>query len=241
MLTLVSRDWQLQDIEKQAKIWHTRYPQLIGVCLNHNPQRTNAIFGSQTRLITGQSYLREMFAGLELQLRPDTFFQINTEVAEALLQVIIDQLDWHDNEVLIDAYCGIGTFTLPLARKVQKAIGIELHQKSIEQAKLNAKINNITNVTFHTGAVEKLLPRLNIQPNIILLDPPRKGCDLTVIDTLLTVQPQRIVYISCKPATLARDLKLLCSTNSYELISLQPADFFPQTAHVECAAFLRRL
>ena len=239
LLTLVSTDWQLKGIEKQAQTWLHRYPQLLGVALNRNPDRTNTIFGSETRCVAGQPYLQEIFAGLELQLRPDTFFQVNTEAAEALLQVIIEQLDLQGNEVIIDAYCGIGTFTLPLARRVQQAIGIEVQRSSVEQAQRNAKLNGIGNVSFAVGTVEALLPQLEVKPDIILLDPPRKGCDRAVIETLLKTQPPRLVYVSCQPATLARDLKLLCQNGSYQLTLVQPADFFPQTAHLESAAFLQ--
>ena len=239
-LTLVSTDWNLTGIEAQAQAWLDRYPQLVGVAINRNCDRTNVIFGKETRTIAGQSYLREEFAGLQFQLRPETFFQVNTEAAEALLEVFLAQLDLQGKETLLDAYCGIGTFTLPLAKRVQQAIGIEVQEASVELAQLNAGLNGITNVRFQTGAVESLLPQLETIPDVVLLDPPRKGCDRTVIETLLQTRPPRIVYISCKPATLARDLKLLCQRSDYQLTFVQPADFFPQTAHVECAAFLSR-
>ncbi len=241
LLTLVATDWNLQNLEARALHWLNRYPKLVGVCVNRNPHRTNAIFGDETRCIAGQPYLREEFGGLQFQLRPETFFQVNTEAASSLLNVILEQLSLDGDEVLFDAYCGIGTFTLPLAQRVQQAIGLEVQSASVEQAQLNAQLNGITNVTFQTGAVEKLLPQLAIAPDVVLLDPPRKGCDRAVIETLLNSSPGRIVYISCKPATLARDLKLLCETGDYQLTHVQPADFFPQTSHVECAAFLERL
>ena len=240
LLTLVSTDWNLKNLEIQAQKWLTRYPKLVGVCVNRNPNRTNAIFGDETRCVAGQPYLREEFGGLQFQLRSETFFQVNTEAAEALLNVIVEQLALQGDEVLVDAYCGIGTFTLPLAQRVRQAIGLEVQPTSVEQAQLNAQLNGIGNVIFKAGAVETLLPQLGIAPNVVLLDPPRKGCDRTVIETLLQTKPGRIVYVSCKPATLARDLKLLCQTGSYQLTHIQPADFFPQTSHVECAAFLVR-
>jgi len=115
---------------------------------------------------------------------------------------------------------------------------LEVQPEAVEQAQLNAQLNRITNVTFQVGQVETLLPQLDITPDIVLLDPPRKGCDRIVIESLLRSSPRRIVYVSCKPATLARDLKLLCQPGNYRLTKVQPADFFPQTAHVECAAFL---
>ena len=240
LLTLVSTDWNLKNLDVQAQKWLTCYPKLVGVCVNRNPNRTNAIFGDETRCIAGQPYLREEFGGLQFQLRSETFFQVNTEAAEALLNVIVEQLALQGDEVLVDAYCGIGTFTLPLAQRVRQAIGLEVQPTSVEQAQLNAQLNGIDNVMFKAGAVETLLPQLGIAPDVVLLDPPRKGCDRTVIETLLQAKPRRIVYVSCKPATLARDLKLLCQTGSYQLTHVQPADFFPQTSHVECAAFLVR-
>lgn len=236
LLTLVVKDW-IPEMATQAQKWLQRYPQLVGVAVNRNPDRTNAIFGQETRCIAGKNYIIEEFAELQFQVRPETFFQVNTEVAEALLQEISQQLNLQGHEVLLDAYCGIGTLTLPLARQVRQAIGLELQPTSVQQAQLNANLNHINNTTFQVGAVEKLLPHLAIAPDIVLLDPPRKGCDRTVIETLLQVQPSQIVYVSCKVATLARDLKFLCQTG-YHLVRVQPADFFPQTSHIECAAFL---
>ncbi|HEY9692075.1 MAG TPA: 23S rRNA (uracil(1939)-C(5))-methyltransferase RlmD [Oculatellaceae cyanobacterium] len=239
LLTLVVTDWNLPEVKEQALEWLNRYPQLVGVSLNYNPNNTNVIFGEETRTIAGLSYLTEKFAALQFQLRPDTFFQVYTEQAEALLEVIIEKLELQGNEVLLDAYCGIGTFTLPLAKHVKQAIGLEIHAASIEQARLNAEINGITNANFQVGAVEKLLPQLDIQPDIVLIDPPRKGCDRAVLNTLIEMQPRHIVYVSCKPATLARDLNILCTQGGYQLTYVQPADFFPQTSHVESAAFLK--
>ncbi|MBE9207803.1 23S rRNA (uracil(1939)-C(5))-methyltransferase RlmD [Nostoc sp. LEGE 06077] len=238
LLTLVVTEWKLAGITEQAQEWLQRYPQLVGIALNRNPERTNAIFGAETRTIAGVPYLKEKFADLEFQVRPDTFFQVSTETAEALLEVIQSELNLQGDEVLVDAYCGIGTLTLPLAQRVRQAVGLELQAEAVEQAILNADRNSIHNVTFQVGAVENLLPQMGIIPNVVILDPPRKGCDRTVIDSLLRSKPARIVYVSCKVATLARDLKLLCQGGTYTLTRVQPADFFPQTSHVEAAAFL---
>jgi 23S rRNA (uracil1939-C5)-methyltransferase len=240
LLTLVARDANLDGLEEQAQTWLTRYPNLVGVSLNLNADRTNAIFGKETRTIAGQSYLKEEFAGLKFQILPDTFFQVHTEQAEALLQVILSELDLQGTETVVDAYCGIGTLTLPIAKKVKMAIGLEVQPEAVEQAKLNAELNRLENVTIETGTVEKILPLLEIHPDIVLLDPPRRGCDPAVIQALRDMKPERIVYISCNPATLARDLKMLCESGAYKLERVQPADFFPQTAHVESASFLRR-
>ena len=240
LLTLVTTNWQLEGIEEQAQTWLQNYPQLVGVCLNQNQAKTNVIFGQETRTIAGKGYVREIFAGIELHILAETFFQVNTEAAELLLTKIEDILDLQGEELIVDAYCGVGTFTLPLARKVKRVIGIELQPSSIEQAQCNADINHINNVTFIAGAVEKSLQKLEVKPDIILLDPPRKGCDRAVIDTLLNLKPSRIVYVSCKPATLARDLRLLCQSARYKVSLVQPVDFFPQTTHVECLVLLQQ-
>ena len=240
LLTLVATDQRIPGITEQAQIWSKRYPQLVGVCLNINPDQTNIIFGHQTQTIVGKPYLTEIFGGLEFRILSDTFFQVNTAAAELLLTKIIEILNLQGYEILIDAYCGIGTFTLPLAEKVKHAIGIEVHPASIVQAKQNAEINQITNVDFYPGKVEKYLQKLNVVADIVLLDPPRQGCDRQVIETLLNLQPPTILYLSCKPATLARDLKLLCSSRIYQIQLIYPIDFFPQTSHIESFVLLTK-
>lgn len=240
LLTLVVKNGNLPGIETQAQEWLQRYPHLVGIVVNRNSDRTNAIFGKETYCIGGVPYLLEKFAGLEFQVRPDTFFQVYTETAEALLQVIQLELNLQNHEVLVDAYCGIGTLSLPLAKQVAQVVGLEVQSAAVEQAIFNAKKNGIHNVKFLVGTVEKSIQNLGIMPDVVLLDPPRKGCEINVIKSLLDLQPERIVYVSCKVATLARDLKLLCEDGRYNLTRVQPADFFPQTAHVESAAFLVR-
>lgn len=236
LLTLVVSDEDLPGLEEQAAEWMAIYPGLVGVCLNVNSERTNRVFGDRTLCVTGQAYLEEEFAGLRFHIDPHTFFQIYTEQAEALLEVMLSELDLQGHETVVDAYCGIGTLSLPIARQVKQVIGLEAQPAAVESAIANATLNQITNATFQTGKVEALLSTLDLRPDIVLLDPPRKGCSGAVIDQLLTLQASRLVYLSCNPATLARDLKRLCER--YRLTRVQPADFFPQTAHVECVAFL---
>ncbi|NEP42422.1 MAG: 23S rRNA (uracil(1939)-C(5))-methyltransferase RlmD, partial [Okeania sp. SIO2H7] len=241
---------ELPGIQTQGRQWLDRYPNLVGIGINYNSSKTNAIFGPQTDCIAGRPYLREVFGGLEFQLQADTFFQVNTEAAEALLESIIAEMNLQGGETIVDAYCGVGTFTLPLAKKLQElsdrssskgqVIGLEAQPGAIARGKINAEFNNLTNVSFFAGKVENLLPQLEVKPELVLVDPPRKGCDEGVLESLRSLEPNCIVYISCKPATLARDLQFLCRDGDYELIKVQPADFFPQTSHVECAAFLRR-
>ncbi|MEA5560708.1 23S rRNA (uracil(1939)-C(5))-methyltransferase RlmD [Planktothrix agardhii] len=254
LLTLIVTQASLPGLTEQAETWLEQYPGLQGVCLNLNPDQTNVIFGQETRCLAGHPYLKEEFGGLTFFLGSDTFFQVNTEVAEGLLEIMLQQLNLQGTERIVDAYCGIGTFTLPLASYLLKkqggsiqgsdlpqVMGLEVQETAIEQARKNAIFNQLDQVEFKLGTVQKLLPNLGYKPDIVLLDPPRKGCDRTVLETLLDMQPQHLIYISCRPATLARDLKILCETGVYELVRVQPADFFPQTSHVESMAFLRRL
>lgn len=240
LLTLVVNEGNLDGLELQAQTWLERYSGLVGVLLNINSDRTNVIFGRETQCLAGQPYLREEFANLSFQIRPETFFQVNTEMAERLLACVVTELDLQGDEVVLDAYSGVGTLTLPLAKAAKQVIGLELQPEAVQQAAVNAALNQLTNVTFRQGTVESLLPELDFQPDIVVLDPPRKGCASGAIAALRTLQPQRIVYMSCNPATLARDLKLLCADGLYTLGRVQPADLFPQTAHVECVAFLTR-
>lgn len=239
LVTLVARTGNnLTGIEEQAKVWMKANPEIVGVCLNVNGDRTNRIFGTQTRRVAGQPFLRESFAGLTIQVHPNTFFQVYTEQAEALLQVILDHLNLQGNETVLDAYSGIGTLTLPIARVAKSCLGLEVQADAVEQAIENAHLNDITNVDFQVGTVEQSLIDLEIQPDVVLLDPPRKGCEARVLQNLIERRVPRIVYVSCNAATLARDLQKLCHEGPYRLVRVKPADFFPQTAHVECAAFL---
>ncbi|MGF1567379.1 MAG: 23S rRNA (uracil(1939)-C(5))-methyltransferase RlmD [Nodosilinea sp.] len=242
LLTLVSTAPNLKDIELQAQMWMERYPNLVGVCVNLNPDKTNAIFGAETLVIEGQPYLEEEFAGLRFHIQATTFFQVNTEQAERLLEVILAELNLQGTETIIDAYCGVGTLTLPLAQRAQRCIGLESQPEAVAQGLANAGLNGIDNVEFRAGDVGTLLPKtvadLAASVDVVVLDPPRKGCDRPVLDALIALKPPRIVYMSCDPATLARDLQILHDDGGYTLTKAQPADFFPQTPHVECVAFL---
>jgi len=242
LLTLVSTTWELPGLVEQCDEWKARFPDLAGICINLNPKPGNAIWGEETRFVIGEPYLEERFANLRFHIYPNTFFQVNTEQAERLVEVILDELQLQGTETVVDAYCGIGTLTLPIAQRAQFCLGLEVQEEAVEIAVENAQLNDIQNVRFQTGTVDKLLPQVTeALPDfldVVVLDPPRKGCSDRVLDALLELHPPSIVYMSCNPATLARDLKRLCGEGGYQLRRVQPADFFPQTAHVECVAFL---
>ena len=238
LITLVAKDRSLPKLEEQAQEWLEKYPKVVGVNLNLNLPRTNRIFGDFTINIAGQNYLIEKFAGLNFSIQPTTFFQIFTEQAEIVVERMLKALQLQGTETVVDAYCGIGTLTLPIAQNVRSILGIEIQTASIQQAKVNAKLNNIQNAKFLDGNVDQRLAELAQTPDILVLDPPRKGCSEKVIEQILRLLPSKIMYLTCNPATLARDLNLLCQNGQYHLNWVQPADFFPQTAHVESLAYL---
>lgn len=240
LLTLIANCEVLSDSEAWAQRWLERYPHLRGVCLNVNTRRTNAIFGLQTYGIAGSKTIEEKLAGVAFQIDSTSFFQVYTEQAEQFFEWIAAQLHLKGNETVVDAYCGIGTLSLPLAKRVRWVTGIESHPAAVSCARANARRNDITNVKFIEGKTEFVLPEIET-PDIVLIDPPRRGCDRHALETLVEQHPARIVYISCHPATLARDLKVLTQTGRYRLDRARAADFFPQTAHVEAVVFLERI
>ncbi|MFN3926168.1 MAG: 23S rRNA (uracil(1939)-C(5))-methyltransferase RlmD [Pseudanabaenaceae cyanobacterium] len=238
LLTLVSKDAKLENLSRQAEQWLTTYRGLVGVTLNINPHRTNAILGTETKLIAGQDFVTEKLLSYTFHLRADTFFQVYTEQAEKMIQWLRDHLSLTSTTVLLDAYGGIGTIAICLANLVKQVVAIEIQPQAVKQAQHNANLNKVENIEFFTGKVEEILPQLAIKPNIVILDPPRKGCQPEVIVSLRELRPRQIAYVSCNPATLARDLQLLCGDNLFRIKKIQPIDFFPQTAHVECITLL---
>ncbi len=181
--------------------------------------------------------LHEELGGITFTLSPFSFFQTNTAQAEVLLGVIQHMLKPHAGMTILDAYCGVGAFALPLARHVRQVLAIEQDAQAVQDGQENAAINGITNVRFYTGAVEAVLPTLLPALDAAILDPPRRGCDARVLAALLERKPHRIAYVACHPGVLARDLAILLE-GGYRLIEVQPVDMFPHTPHIECVALL---
>ena len=206
--------------------WRMRCPALAGVTLP-----------SQQPAALGADHLIEELGGIAFHLRPTTFFQINSAAAEALLDLVRFGLELRGGERLLDLYCGAGAFALPLATTVAEVVGIEEYAGAIEDGRTTAETNGIANVRFEIGRVEQALGQLDGTFEAAVLDPPRRGCHPHALEQLLRLAPARIVYISCQPATLARDLKLLVA-GGYRVVSVQPVDLFPQTAHIESVCVL---
>jgi 23S rRNA (uracil1939-C5)-methyltransferase len=242
LLTLVSSHAQLAGMERWANRWLERWPELVGVCLNLQDRPTNVLLGPHTERVAGRDWIEERFAGLSLSIGADTFFQVNTPMAERVVPLLLEALQDLDPGLLLDAYCGIGTFSLPLAAAGWQVLGIELGSASVERARHNAERNQLgVRCRFEEGAVGALLGERLDDAAALLVDPPRKGLEPQALAAILATPPERMLYLSCDPATLARDLAVLAGADGpYVLRAVHPLDFFPQTSHVEALACLVR-
>ena len=207
--------------------------------ININTEKTNIILGNRTVTVYGSPYLTDSMNGIRFRISLPSFYQVNTLQAERLYQKALNLLG-DGYETVFDLYCGIGTLTLHLARNAKKVYGIESCEPAVEDAKMNQQLNGIQNVTFLCGKAEEEVPKLiakGMMPDAVVVDPPRSGCDPSLLATLLTAHPKKIVYISCNPATLARDMKILFESGYYA-DTVYPYDLFPRTTHVETLALL---
>lgn len=213
------------------------------ICLNINTSKTNVILGDRIVGLWGEPYITDYIGSIKYRISPLSFFQVNPVQTEKLYSIAMDYADLHGNEVVWDLYCGIGTISLFLAEKAKQVYGVEIIPQAIEDARTNAEINGIKNVEFFVGAAEEILPgkykEENIKADVIVVDPPRKGCDQSLLDTILSIEPEKIVYVSCDPATLARDLKYLCESK-YEIKKVRAVDQFGHSVHVETVVLLSK-
>ncbi|NLK98641.1 MAG: 23S rRNA (uracil(1939)-C(5))-methyltransferase RlmD [Epulopiscium sp.] len=219
----------------------TKIPNMKSIVLNHNTQKTNVILGDKITTLWGQDYITDYIGDVKFEISPLSFFQVNPMQTKVLYDKALEYAQLNGDEVVWDAYCGIGTISLFLAKKAKKVYGVEIVEAAIEDARRNAKINNIDNVEFFVGKAEEVIPALyeekGIKADVIVVDPPRKGCDEALLETMAKMEPKRIVYVSCDPGTLARDLKIL-SEQGYKVEEAQPVDMFAHSVHVECVVLM---
>ena len=217
---------------------------MTSITLNVNREKTNVIMGQETLPLWGQDYITDYIGNVKYQISPLSFYQVNPVQTEKLYGTALEYAGLDGEETVWDLYCGIGTISLFLAQKAKKVYGVEIVPPAIEDARQNAKINGFTNAEFFVGKAEEVLPekykKEGIYADIIVVDPPRKGCEEVVLETMVKMQPKRIVYVSCDSATLARDLKYL-REHGYQLTKAKAVDMFPHTGHVESVVQLSRV
>ena len=233
----------LPDEEELVKMLLEACPQIKTVVVNSNTEKTNVIMGKRCRNIYGGGYIEDILCSQTFRISPLSFYQVNHDQAEKIYRKAAEYADLTGNEILIDLYCGIGTIGLTMADKVRKLIGVEIIPDAVEDAKINAAANGTENAEFICGDAAQAARQLEergIKPDVVLLDPPRKGCARELIETVVQMNPDRIVYISCDPATLARDCGLFDELG-YKTVKVTPADLFPRTAHCETVAKLTRV
>ncbi|WP_260410593.1 23S rRNA (uracil(1939)-C(5))-methyltransferase RlmD [Paenibacillus sp. JGP012] len=217
-------------------------PHVASICQNVNKKQTNVIFGDETRVLWGRDVIYDYIGDVQFAISPRSFYQVNPVQTEVLYGKTVEYAGLSGKETVIDAYCGIGTISLFLAQHADQVYGVEIVPEAIEDARSNAQLNEMRNVKFEVGASEDVIPRWKeqgIEADVIVVDPPRKGCDPRLLDTILEMKPERVVYVSCNPSTLARDLRVL-EDGGYRTVEVTPVDMFPHTVHVESVAMLVR-
>lgn len=243
MVCLVINGETLPHHEALVETLTQAFPEIKSVVLNHQMKASSVILGNRCTVIYGDETIIEQIGDLKFQVSPLAFFQVNALQTEVLYQKALEYAHLKGDEIVWDAYCGIGTISLFLAQKAKKVYGVEIIPEAIEDAKRNARLNALDNTAFYAGKAEEVIPRLyeeGVVADTIVVDPPRKGCDEKLLQTLKQMAPARIVYVSCDPATLARDLAYLTQEAGYEVKEVQPVDMFPHSSHVECCVSLKK-
>jgi len=242
MLVLVTNGRDIPHADAWIGLIREQIPQVVSICQNVNPKQTNVIFGDETRVLWGRDVIYDYIGEVQFAISARSFYQVNPVQTEVLYNKTVEYAGLTGKETVIDAYCGIGTISLFLAQHADQVYGVEIVKEAIEDARSNAKLNGMTNVKFEVGASEDVIPRWKeqgIEADVIVVDPPRKGCDPRLLETILEMKPERVVYVSCNPSTLARDLRVL-EDGGYRTVEVQPVDMFPHTVHVECCSLLVR-
>lgn len=241
MVVLVTTEEQIPNSERLIEAIREELPAVTSIVQNINPKQTNVIFGDKTVTLWGSDVIYDFIGNVKFAISARSFYQVNPAQTEVLYNKTLEYAGLNGGETVIDAYCGIGTISLFLAQKAKHVYGVEIVPEAIADAHRNAELNGIENVTFAVGAAEVVIPawrEQGVHADVIVVDPPRKGCDEALLQTILAMEPERVVYVSCNPSTLARDLKVLAE--KYAVQEVQPVDMFPWTHHVECCVSLVR-
>uniref|UniRef100_UPI003D2D3CA8 23S rRNA (uracil(1939)-C(5))-methyltransferase RlmD n=1 Tax=Paenibacillus oryzisoli TaxID=1850517 RepID=UPI003D2D3CA8 len=242
MVVLVTNGADIPRVDEWVADIREALPAVKSICHNINVKQTNVIFGDETRTLWGSDVIYDYIGDVKFAISARSFFQVNPVQTEVLYGKALEYAALTGDEVVVDAYCGIGTISLFLAQRAGKVYGVEIVEEAISDARKNAALNGMSNVHFEAGPAEVVLPawtRQGVRPDVIVVDPPRKGCDPALLATILELRPRRVVYVSCSAATLARDLRVLAD-GGYGVAEVTPVDMFPHTVHVECCSLLVR-
>lgn len=242
MVVLIAHTHRIPQIKEVCKELVSKHDCIKTIVLNINQRNDNVILGDKEMVLYGSGQIHDILDGLKFSISSKSFYQVNPIQTKVLYQTALDFAQLSGNETVIDLYCGVGTISMFLARKAKKVIGIEIVDAAIQDAKRNAKLNGIDNIEFYcadAGTYAKKLSDAKMVPDVVVVDPPRKGCDRLTLESIVMMSPQRIVYVSCDPATLARDIAIL-DTLGYKCEKVQPVDMFPYTHHVESVCLLSR-
>ncbi|KGK87336.1 23S rRNA (uracil(1939)-C(5))-methyltransferase RlmD [Clostridium sp. HMP27] len=242
MVVLVTRTNELPHKDEIINLLTSNVKEVVSVIQNINSEKTNVILGLKSNTLWGKDTIQDYIGKFKFNISPLSFFQVNPIQTEVLYNKALEYASLTGDEIVFDAYCGTGTISLFLAQKAKKVYGVEIIPEAIENAWENAKLNNVDNVDFLVGKSEQVIPDLinkGIKADVVVVDPPRKGCERVLLEAIAKINPKRIVYVSCDAGTLARDLAILDELN-YKTEKIQPVDMFPHTAHVESVVLITR-
>ncbi|MEK4230829.1 23S rRNA (uracil(1939)-C(5))-methyltransferase RlmD [Solibacillus sp. FSL H8-0538] len=240
MVVLVTKSRKFPQAQAAVEKIRELVPNVTSIVQNVNGDKTNVIFGNETVTLWGKDAIEDTIGNVRFEISARSFYQVNPEQTEVLYKQALDYAQLTGTETVIDAYCGIGSISLFLAQQAKLVMGVEIVPQAIEDAKRNAELNGFTNTYFEAGPAEEVIPRWYAEgkeADVLVVDPPRKGCDEALLNTIIEQKPKRVVYVSCNPGTLARDLRIL-EDGGYKTQEVQPVDMFPHTTHCEAVAWL---
>ena len=244
MLVLVTGTPVFPSKNNFVKAITKQFPEIKTVVQNINPYRTNLVLGEQQKVLFGKGYIEDILCGCKFRISPKSFYQINPVQTEILYGKAIDFAELRGNETVLDTYCGIGTIGIIAAKRgAGNVVGVELNKDAVKDAVTNARANDMKNIRFYQGDAGEFMEAVaeeNEKPEVVFMDPPRAGSDERFLSSLIKMSPEKVVYISCNPETMARDLKYLCENSNYKIRKIQPVDMFPHTAHIETVAMITK-
>ncbi|MEE1060722.1 MAG: 23S rRNA (uracil(1939)-C(5))-methyltransferase RlmD [Ruminococcus sp.] len=244
MLVLVTGSSVFPSKNNFVKAITKQFPEIKTVVQNINPYRTNLVLGEQQKVLFGKGYIEDILCGCKFRISPKSFYQINPVQTEVLYGKAIEFAELKGNETVLDTYCGIGTIGIIAAKRgAGNVVGVELNKDAVKDAVTNARANDMKNIRFYQGDAGEFMEAVadeNEKPEVVFMDPPRAGSDERFLSSLIKMSPEKVVYISCNPETMARDLKYLCENSNYKVQKIQPVDMFPHTAHIETVAMITK-